>query len=224
MKYLILIFTMMVACGMDKEKTCQEDASKCEKVEPLETSSPYFTLSGSVVGAFDIEVDGQGYADIEAFFSEENARLTARIVQAGYVGYTAKLEGKIGFKDLTSGMTVFVAPQDNRGYAARTVVLSNDTFSIRFPEDAAYDVYKVKATKRINVKLTKLSEDAIENENALELVDTKLLCYNFSAIDVAVSYEEVNEPIVLNSFETKLTEYACEDVAPSETLDIPNAE
>lgn len=231
MRYLISILAMLAvySCGdMQKEKTCQEDVTKCPKVEAIKAEQ-YFYLNGSVVGAFEIEVDGQPYADIETFYSEENAKLNQKVIQAGYKGYTAQLDGKLGFRDLTNGMAVFVAPNDRRGYAAKTVVSSNDTFSLRFPEAAAHDVYKVKATKRINVKLTKPIKKNDDKDSSVSLADTaetevKLLCYNFSAIDVAVSYEEVNKPVILSSFETKLTDYACEDVKPSETLQIPSAE
>lgn len=98
MKILILALVVCLsACGMEKEKDCSNDNSKCEKIEPIvKEESLFFYLRGSVVGAF--------------------------------------------------------------------------------------------------------------------------------ATEVAVSYAEVDTPVILTSYQTQLTDYACEDVAPNQTLNIPDAE
>lgn len=197
------------ACGTDCSGNSQQYQNECQK-DPDTEQQPkqYFTIQGAVVGAFDVEVDGQSYSDIESFYTEERERLPLKIEDAGYYGYDVDLQAKLGFRDLTNGMSVYVSSSEKRGYAARSVVQEDDTFLIRFPEDAAGDTYKIRAIKRISIVLSNKEE-------------TLTFCYNFSALDTNVLYDEVDKPVVLSSFKTNITSYECPENQTGDNLHIP---
>jgi hypothetical protein len=188
---LITITLVLSACG-EEEKDCDKDNS-CPYEEPEKES---FLISGSVISAFTIRVDGKKYLDIEDFYSQEISRLPAKIEAAGHFGYEVALEGELGYSDLINGMQVFLAPKKNRGYAAQSEVYEDASFEFELPKEAAGDVYKLKATKRIALVLS----------NELE---EKRFCYNFSANETSVKYDELDLPVVLDHFETSITAYDC---------------
>lgn len=200
--FLITVFLLAMGCGSgeecakdqyNQETSCSDGNTFLNAVEGEEA----FLIEGSVVGAFEVEVDGIAYADIEDFYAQESARLPEKIESLGYEGYEVTFEAEIGYTDLTRGMTVFLAPEENRGYAAKTHVKSDDTFQFKLPNEAAGDVYRVKAVKRISVLISSESEQ-------------RRFCYNFAAVERDISYEDIDKPIVLTSFETRITDYKCE--------------
>jgi hypothetical protein len=193
---ILTCVVLNTSCGKNEGDCSGVGIDDCNEKEQIQES---FLLKGSVVGAFEVVVDGNQYEDIETFYSEEIARLQDMANESGYFNHTVVLDAEVGFKDLTNDMSVFVAPVQNRGYASKTKVSGDDTFTVKFPSEAAGDVYQIRATKRINLIITE--KDTLE---------TLIWCYNFSAVDSEVSYEQINKPVVLSSFETKLTKYSCE--------------
>lgn len=217
---ILLAFAVLGACGVDtsKKDECKANVDPtakkaCASATKDESSGQKvdgesFILRGSITSAFVVNVDGHEYGDMEEYFTAENALLPAMVKDAGYDGFEARFDAAIGFRDLSVGMTVYVQPQANRGYANKTVVAQNETFAVVLPAEAAGDVYQVRAVKRIAVVLTKGQE-------------IKKFCYNFSAIDLEVPYAEKDKPIVLDNFKSSLTTYECVQEPGAQSLEIP---
>jgi|GEM_PF-3993836 len=157
-------------------------------------------IQGTVVSAFQIQVDGKSYADSEDFYSQELGRLGEKIAAAGFSDWQARFEAVLGFNDLSRGMTVFVAPVGNRGPAGQAQVSLEGNFRVELPasDDSTELKYNIRAVKRVNVVLTRGEE-------------TRKFCYNFSAVekDIGLSSSAV-ALIQLDTFETRLTTYACD--------------
>ncbi|NDE18273.1 hypothetical protein EBZ80_25490 [bacterium] len=152
---------------------------------------------GYVLNAFEVTVDGATYQDLEAYYTHEVDRLPERLADAGYdSSWKATLDARLGFVDLFRGMTVYVAPADTRGYQAQSSVDGNGAFSVSMPQDALGSDYRVRANKRIALLLTRGKE-------------TLRFCYNFSATDHDVSFNDADLPIVLETFNSSITKYAC---------------
>jgi hypothetical protein len=150
-----------------------------------------------VLNAFGVTVNGQPYADLEAFYTEQLASLPKLAQGAGYdSSYQTTFVANVGFSDLWTNMTVYIAPTGNRGYQGTSQVDANGKFSVDLPKDAVDSNYQVRANKRIGVIISKGSE--IHN-----------LCYNFSAENLSVPFTANTQPIVLSAFSTSLTAYAC---------------
>lgn len=157
-------------------------------------------VQGTVVSAFQISVDGKSYADSEDFYSQELGRLGEKIAAAGYAGWQARFEAVLGFNDLSRGMTVFVAPTGNRGPAGQAQVSLEGNFRVELPSsaDSADLKYNIRAVKRVNVFLTRGEE-------------TRKFCYNFSAVEKDIGLTPSSVAMVqLDTFETRLTAYACD--------------
>ena len=193
-------------------------ASGCGREDKVET--PQITVKatppnesvefhGAVTSAFSITVDGVRYEDSEDFYTQEVQRLPAKVESAGYTGWTAKFDAVLGFSDLSRDMTVYISPTEKRGYTGKTSVGSDATFRVELPSAASDSSYNVRAVKRVNVVLTKDGE-------------IKKFCYNFSAVDKNVSLNETDKPIVLDTFTSKLTLYACES-QQTDGIQIPEA-
>lgn len=211
MKHLILILTVLIlnACGDAKCEWAEKSTEECQ--ESNLTEQTYFILQGSIVGAFQITVNGKYYDDIEDFYGEEIHDIQAKIAEAGYSGYSIDLDVRLGFSDLTRDMTVYVTSKGSRGYAARTQVSGDDTFSFELPTNAAGGTYQLRAVKRINIELTNLQDPS----------DVKMFCYNFSGIEESVTYKQEDKPVILNKFESKITTYECEARSSYDGLEIP---
>lgn len=215
-----MLAVVLSACGTDSSKKdeCKENVDPIAKKNCASAAKDEnggttgagesFVLRGSITSAFAVNVDGQDYGDMEEYFTAENARLPEKVKAAGYEGFETRFDAAIGFRDLSVGMTVYVQPKANRGYANRTVVAQNDTFAVVLPAEAAGDVYQVRAVKRIAVVLTKGQE-------------IKSHCWNFSAIDLEVPYAEKDKPIVLDHFKSSLTTYECVQDPGAQSLEIP---
>lgn len=211
MKNLILASLLISACGQlpkdDSLVDCQKDQSNqaCEKDKKLGLVS----ITGSISGAFDVVVDGQHYSDIEAYYTAEVDRLATRVAKAGYEDYKAEFDAKLGSKDLTQGMTVFMIVSNGRGEAGKAYVGYDDTFFFRLPSATEDGSYRIKAVKRVSIVLTKDKE-------------VKRFCFNFSALGQTEIIERKSEPVILSTFESSVTKYACSQLDES-GLVIPNA-
>lgn len=213
MKRLIpLLF--LIGCGQQcpKGQTCQAETATPAQPAPTATPAPQttpvaFSVAGNVVGEFAVQVDGKPYADLEAYWTAEQDGLAAQVAAAGYPGYQARLDAQIGFQDLYEDMTVYVQSTGPRGYAGRTTVAVDGTWSLTLPADAA-DSYAIRANKRIGVTLTKGQT-------------TKQICYNFSAVAQSVAYTKDVRPVRLDQFQTELTGYDCSQPVDSQGLQIP---
>jgi hypothetical protein len=191
---------LVSSCGFYiEEQERKEEAPSKVVAEPvaLAPDDTSFVISGYVLNAFEVTVDGEVYQDLEDFYTRETGRLSQRVRDAGYdETWTARFEAEVGFADLWNGMSVYIAPVQKRGYQARTYVDSNGGFSALFPPKAADDEYRIRANKRISVTISNGSE-------------TKMLCYNFSAIEKSARFSDKDKPVVLDSFRTTLTSYEC---------------
>lgn len=210
-KFLHVILSMLLcSCGQlpdDKSQVdCEKDASNQACSEEKQVG--LVSISGSISGAFDVIVDGEHYNDIEAYYSAEIERLGERVSEAGYEDYSSELDAKLGFKDLTRDMMVYLSPANGRGTAAKAYVNYDDSFFFRLPSMTADGTYRLKAVKRISIVLTK--DDEI-----------KKFCFNFSAQAEVELIESKAEPIVLTDFESSVTKYSCEQAEKS-GLDIPS--
>ena len=193
----IVLTAVLTSCGEEdcpKNEDCSEEAVAEEPKD--------FNILGAVSGAFSVKVDGKNYDDIEAFYTAEVKRLPKKLADAGYEGWSWSLDGELGLSDLAYEMLVFIAPKKSRGYASQMYTLDDGTFIFEFPSEAAGDTYQLKAVKRLNLTV---KAPLASGEGA-----SKVFCYNFAAVEKSVKYDEVGKPIVLDTFETSITEYECE--------------
>lgn len=190
---------VVAACGTaDVAKSgSQAAASSDSSGGSSATANGKVTFTGSVVSAFAITVDGVRYEDSEDFYTQEVMRLPAKVAAAGYSGWDATFDAVLGFNDLAHDMMVYIAPTEKRGYSGQASVGTDAKFLVELPSDATDSSYNVRAVKRVNVLLSK--------DGA-----TKRFCYNFSAVDKNVPFNEKDKPIVLDTFVSKMTLYACE--------------
>lgn len=190
---------------VEKEDATKQSVStvsvKSEASAPAPAPAPSkstITFTGYVGGVFAVTVDGTGYADMEDFYTKELAALPAKVAAAGYAGdYEIQFDADIGYGDLWENMNIYIAPQNLRGYQGQSRIGRDGKFSITLPGDATDDLYQVKATKKIKVK--------IDGEGISET-----LCYNFSAVEQSVAIDDIEKPIILNEFVTSMTAYNCQ--------------
>jgi len=190
-----LAFSIATAsCGHEESK----QTSRTSDADTASMSSATkVTFNGAVTSAFAITVDGVRYDDSEDFYTQEVQRLPEKAAAAGYAGWETKFDAVLGFADLSRDMVIYISPTEKRGYTGKASVGSDAKFRVDLPIDANDSSYNVRAVKRVNVILTKGGE-------------TKKFCYNFSAVDKNVPFNEKDKPIVLDNFTSKLTLYACE--------------
>lgn len=189
-------YAFAISCG--REDSQQSGASSNANVSDRgAASNSNVTFNGAVTSAFAITVDGVRYDDSEDFYTQEVQRLPDKAAAAGYDGWETKFDAVLGFGDLARDMVVYISPTEKRGYTGKASVGSDAKFRVELPADAQDSSYNVRAVKRVNVILTKAGE-------------SKKFCYNFSAVDKNVPFNEKDKPIVLDSFTSKLTLYACE--------------
>lgn len=210
---LILASTLALsACGQSNCKSGEEknDIGECKSSLASDGQSSVRSISGSISGAFDVIVDGESYSDIEAYYSAEIDALPARIEALGYADYSVKLDAKIGFKDLTNNMMVFISPASGRdGYATKGYVGSDDKFNFVLPAYAPDSSYRVKAVKRIALILTSETE-------------VKKFCFNFKTVEAQADLiEGKSSPVVLNKFESSLTQYDCDQADAKDGITPP---
>jgi len=210
--FAFLVFASLFGCGdLDDNEgngtSTEVPTDSASQSDP--SNSDDISFSGYVLNVFEVTVDGVEYADLEDFYTHELARLPQKAEEAGYdESYTISLEAAIGFKDLWTGMDVYVSPMGKTGYQGFSQVGGDGKFSVKLPEDARDDSYRVRATKRIRVKATKGE-------------DVTYICYNFSAMEKSVSFSASSKPIILDAFTSSITAYDC---APStgDGLTIPD--
>jgi len=229
MKNLITVLVLfLVSCGSfhnepgsctDADGDGKDTAKDCFEAKKLEREAAekaaakavidaqMLTIKGSVSPAFEVVVDGTPYSDMEDYFSWLNDALPDLVADAGYVGFNVKLKASIGYQDLTNGMSVFIQGDGDRGYQGKTTLDQAGNFAATFPPDGAGS-YKIKATKRISVVLTKPSE-------------VKTLCYNFNAVDLRVPFAQADKPLILKSFTSSLTSYACDSTESNQGFQVP---
>ena len=189
------------SCGVWIE--AKEDEPKEPEPAPVFTPSYDFAtkdsteFQGYVTSAFEVTVDGDVYRDMEDFYTAELARLPAKVERAGYDdSWQAEFDAQIGLSDLWHNMRIFIAPVEGQGYQSEAWASQAGSFRVRLPLNAVGHQYKVRANKRINVILTRGDE-------------TVKICYNFSAVESQIELADESLPIVLDTFETRVTAYEC---------------
>lgn len=194
-KYLVLV--SLSGCGqLEKCQDQNKSDSECKVESPNFNSVK--SISGSISGAFEVVVDGQAYRDIEDYYTQEIDALDSRVAKLGYEGYESKLDARLGYADLTSGMVAYLAPVARGGYSDKVYVGSNGQFNFILPGNAEDAFYRLKAVKRINLTL--------KNEK-----ETLKFCFNFSTVEKnADLIQGKAEALSLNEFQTSLTKYDCQ--------------
>ena len=210
MKFLIIPALLMAgACGQHNEhaageekqdSTVVEQQTKVEVIyeeDAVSGTEGTVTFRGYVGGLFEVVVDGKTYADIEDFYTQELAALPEKVRQAGFSSdYKITFAAETGFSDLWNQMTVYISPTASRGFQGISKPDRDGAFAISLPAVADGGDYKVRANKRISIIL----------ENDEESIS---ICYNFSAIEKSVELKDSDLPVVLTSFESRVTSYAC---------------
>lgn len=214
MKTILVLALNLVGCGAQLE-----DVNAKAKADGTENDGSAIKFQGYLMSAFDISVDGKQYDDSEDFYTQKVDELEEQKAEAGYGDYTVKFEASIGLDDIKQGMKVYVVPSESRGYAAETVIDYDGTFKVDFPAEAQDGSVKVRANKRVNVKLSKGKE-------------TVYWCYNFSAKEIGTKVDKNGKPIILDKFFTKLTKYKCQEstsgitipekASPGEAIEVSN--
>lgn len=202
---LLAIAATISGCG----DMAQQPVGASAKDSPDSLSSKeVINFSGYLLSAFDITVDGTHYYDSEDFYTRKLDELEAMKVEAGYPNYKVTFDASIGLDDLKVGMSVYIIPDKKRGYAAEARIGSDGSFSVNFPAEAAGDNVRVRANKRVNVILNGPNKEVVN------------WCWNFSAMEKSVAVEHGGKPVILDTFETKVTKYKC--IAPEQTgISIP---
>jgi hypothetical protein len=179
------------------------------KNPPNTEASDSLAFTGYVLNAFNVTVDGEEYADLEDFYTNEIARLPEKAKDAGFdETYKVRFDAQLGFQDLWLNMQVYLAPEEKQGFQGSARVDSNGKFSVELPNEAIDATYRVRANKRISVVISKEGE-------------THKTCYNFSAIEKSIPFANDSKPIVLDAFNTSLTAYDCESESNG-GVQIPN--
>lgn len=213
---LVLPLLTMLACGNEfNEKGADESQVKGEgessetvgteaNNKPARTSGGY--LEGYIVSAFDLEVDGERYADSEDFYTAQLEKLQLEAEESGYAGYSLRFDAKIGLNDLKYGMRVYIISANEYGFATETTVQENGNFRATIPAKAYYDTYKIRTNKRVSVTLTSPDKK-----------DVQKWCYNFSGHETQTTIEN---PALIKVFTTNVTKYACSQ-STSSGIEIP---
>ena len=197
--------------------SCSDESHSSPSTVPIVTqvseneAGDLLEFKGYVPSAFDVTVDGESYLDLEDFYTEELGRLPERVQEAGYpADFEIELDARIGFSDLWSDMAVYIVSENDRGFFGKSEVQEDGSFAIQLDALENHSTYKVRATKRIGIILSREGEQI-------------QICYNFSAIDQSISFDAGQKPIILKDFVTKITGYACPSIQ-SDGLAVPTAD
>lgn len=161
-------------------------------------------LTGYIVSAFDMDVNGRRYADSEDFYTQQLGELESEMEAAGYAGYSLSLSGELGLDDLKYGMDVYVVAHGKTGFAGDTSVNENGRFMLGIPDGSGDEVFRIRTNKRVSVILTSSDKR-----------DVVRWCYNFSSVNTEGT---LHEPVLISEFTTKLTRYQCSDSGNGMTL------
>ena len=211
---LLSLTSQLAGCGAiidfpDHKSSQTDDAATPPPTSPpLSVTETPKTFDGYVGGAFAVTVDGTPYSDMEDFYTKEEAALPEKVQKAGYdSSWTARFDAQLGLADLWNGMTVFISPEGSQGFQGQTSVEESGHFSVTLPPEALGQNYQVRANKRIGIILTRGAT-------------TVSLCYNFSAVQQSVPFNQTSLPIVLTTFTSTITSYDC-NLAASGGLSVP---
>ena len=209
---LLLSLSLLAGCGaiinLPEHKSQTDDTPSLPTPPPLAATDTAKTFDGYVGGAFAVTVDGTPYSDMEDFYTKEQAALPQKVKAAGYdSSWTARFDAQLGLADLWNGMTVYLSPEGDQGFQGEATVEESGKFSITLPPEAVGHNYQVRANKRIGILLTRGA-------------DQVSLCYNFSAIQQSVPFDETSLPIVLKTFASTITTYDC-NLAASDGISVP---
>lgn len=219
MKALNVIFVIvamfLTACGADTNNcnTNPNDAA-CQAAAPAETKDSknmgavgdYFAFEG-YVSPLNITVNNTSYVDSEDFYSHEVVRLRKEAA-AAYPEHVVYFDATVGLRNFKKGMSVFLVATNDEGVASESVVDGEGKFSFNLLADSVTkeDMYTVRASKRISVRLVKQGEPEIK------------MCYNLYA-EVETT---LTKSVILKKFATTPTEYNCEaGVERSEGIQLP---
>lgn len=219
MKTLNVILTLVVmflnACGTDTNNcTKNSNDASCQVAAPTKTEDNkgmgaignYFAFEG-YVSPLNISVNGTSYVDSEDFYSHEVVRLRTEAKKA-YPEYVVFFDANVGLKNFKKGMSVYLVATNEEGVASESVVDGEGKFSFNLLADSVTkeDMYTVRASKRISVRLVKEGEAEIK------------MCYNL----YAETETTLTKSVILKKFATTPTEYNCEaGVEANEGIQLP---
>jgi hypothetical protein len=198
----IMMLVLNVACGSIKDSELFNSAD-ATKADANALPEGYFKVDG-YISPLNISVNGKQYRDSEDFYTQELARLKAQ-VKKEYPNHELSFDAAVGLKNFKTGMYVFLAASGDNGVASESYVDSTGKFSFMFDskEVNTKDMYLLRATKRIGLRLTK-GDEVIS------------WCYNMYA-EKEMALETT--PAILRSFETAITDYQCSE--PNEGIQLP---
>lgn len=220
MKTLNVIFAIVAmflsACGVDTSScktnpnsvACQPDTTPVAKTEDkgMGAAGNYFAFEG-YVSPLNISVNNTSYVDSEDFYSHEVVRLRTEAAKS-FPEYTLFFDATVGLKNFKNGMSVFLVASNDEGVASEAVVDGQGKFSFNLLADSVTkeDLYTVRASKRISVRMVKAGETDIR------------MCYNLYA-EVSTT---LTKSVILKKFATTPTEYNCEaNAAANEGIQLP---
>lgn len=220
------VFLAAISCGSFTGPDGSYGSSSSQPQVQVE-SQDFTTVSGRVGGAFDIEVTWRGldgseisklsFPNSEAFYTTMYNTFKAKYSQLradpknGIQGgpssatdstWSVKLNAQTGLADLHENMLVYVEPADNVGIPklqGSNRVLSDRTFSFQVANDLDSKVYRLRATKSIDVTLTSTDPN----------VPPVKACYIFSARENA-TFGSLKKGVNITKFEVMITAYQCQ--------------
>lgn len=213
----LLVAMFLVSCGTAPDATTSSSVDGKDGKDGKNASEPasgstdlasgsYLSVEG-YVSPIDISVDGKSYKDSEDFYTQELRRLQAQARQQ-YSGYTLTFDAQIGLRNFKVGMYVFLVATADVGVASEAYVDGTGKFAFMVDGKADRNIdYTMRATKRINMQLTKKGEPTIS------------WCYNmFAQKNVMLN----GKPNILRTFVTSVTEYQCEQTDGIQLPDAPD--
>ncbi len=148
---------------------------------------------GYIGGMFEISVDGVKYEDSESWYNSELEKIPARLEAAGYKGDDFDFQAQVGLDDFWQSTKVNVASTNATGYQGSSTVNPGDgSFEIKLPSNS-FGNYQIKSVKRLT----------------LVLPNNERFCYNMKGIEKSYMLNAFTDPIIISSFTTSLTKYAC---------------
>ena len=218
---LIALFLMnatMIGCGT-AAKECADGTVQSSGVCPSDSTTSstnpnknkttnmgavgdYLSFVG-YISPLNISVNGKEYVDSEDFYTHEVQRLRDESAVT-YPDYSLRFDANVGLRDFKKNMAVFLVASNDTGVASESNVDSAGKFSFNLLGDSVSvdDIYTLRATKRISVRLVKGKEEI-------------RMCYNLYA-EAEVT---LTKSVILRSFATSSTEYNC--VPSAEGIQLP---
>jgi hypothetical protein len=209
MKSLILAILVLAACGRQTPSTSASQTPSSANGNASLTGGDPCTVydncqvQGSVAGSFQLTVDGAPYQNIEGYYTYEIENLQKQCEKLGYTD--CDFAAQLGLSDFQYGQTVAVENSSGQGFSGTGEVMNNSQFAIYDTDtsDSTTSTFNVLVNKRITLTTS-----------------TQEFCYNFSG---AASQVRMNNPVIVDTYTTQFTLYACDANGSGISLPAPAA-